>query len=115
MQRNKGILPQIASIFLSGIMVFAILWRSGHDYFEFHDAALHCAESQGESHIHDDRYAVHDCFVCAFHFSPTQTWEPGLATPTVLTIDVEKLDFFQWYVGNTPSGGNFLRGPPLFA
>ena len=113
MQRHVKIAKQLISLLLSGVMMFAVLWRSGHEYFEFHDPVLHC-DDQGESHIHDDRYAAHDCFVCAFHFSPTQSWEPGLTfTPPLPTVH-EKFAV-EHLLDNSPlMTGYYLRGPPVF-
>ncbi|MEZ4950655.1 MAG: hypothetical protein R2879_14030 [Saprospiraceae bacterium] len=108
----KLLIKQVSVWCLAGTLVFAILLRSGHEVLDFHHESLHCDDSKNETHIHDERYAVHDCFVCAFQFSSYDYNDHSFQFPAPILVIKSQSTFLTGTYKNPFPLHLFLRGPP---
>jgi hypothetical protein len=81
-----------------------------------HHRALPCSASrEGDNtrHLHDERYSTHDCFVCAWGFSPVELSD---AIPTLKSRLVAPSSSYLILWGKLTAAQaeqRYLRGPPL--
>lgn len=111
-QEKINFLPAL----LLALFCLSVAARVAHHLF-FHAAHEHeiCTDFQTDfktTHLHDERYHLDDCSVCAFIFSV-----PEFVSMSALVFSYEKLpDSVQVYEENEGQPRNvdslFLRGPP---
>ncbi|HMR44334.1 MAG TPA: hypothetical protein PKC40_10900, partial [Saprospiraceae bacterium] len=101
------------SLLIVALFSTSLLWKSSHVYFDFHHAeSLHCEDKEHSPHIHDDRFAVHDCFVCAFQFSQFEENSVFSFQNHFVFLHREKPVVRKSIFDFTPGVFVFLRGPP---
>lgn len=79
-----------------------------------HERALACKASTGERHWHDERYAAHDCLLCALSFVTASLPEnaPGIAVFPVVALSALLLADTD-FDSEAPSCVPAPRGPPV--
>lgn len=103
----------LAALLLAGYGLFWALWSLHPIFAHNHEHEItDCKHESKQVHLHDERYAHHECPIC--HFLPAQASVPCL-------LDFEELTFvseprFQSDDPLEPSFSfplySFLRGPP---
>jgi hypothetical protein len=71
-----------SALLLLAVLLFAVFGKELHHlvHHHGHEEQLHCHADEGETHLHDSRYAFDSCALCLFHISPLETpemvWPP---------------------------------------
>lgn len=98
---------------LALLVLQAIVLKDIHGLlWHLHTEEAHCVVKGGETHLHSEEYAVLDCSICLYNFSPAECssqvltfYAPAPATAVHLFFSQNpSLRQIDWH--------SFLRGPP---